>query len=128
MNKYTFRYHSDNWVDVTVTAEDQETARMLADNRYNNGEYDDSDTDFENTHCDLQSVEEAGEDDEPKKEAPATERKVHTCFGVFTIRGNIAIPADGDTEDMVGDEIVLPMPNMKNDEIKDYFRLLKEER
>ena len=128
MKKYTFRYHSDNWVDVTVTAEDQETARMLADNRYNNGEYDDSDTDFENTHCDLQSVEEAGEDDEPKKEAPAPERKVHTCLGVFTIRGNIAIPADGDTEDMVGDEIVLPMPNMKNEEIKDYFRLLKEER
>lgn len=122
MKKYTFRFHSDAWVDVTVAAEDLETARMLADNRYNEGDYDDSDTDFENTHCDLLS-EEAVEED-----PPAPERKVHTCLGVFTIRGNVAIPADRETEDMVGDEIVLPMPNMKNEEIKDYFRLLEEER
>lgn len=122
MKKYTFRYHSDNWVDVTVAAEDQETARILADNRYNNGEYDDSDTDFENTHCDLLS-EEAVEED-----SPAQERKVHTCFGVFTIRGNVAFPADAETEDEFGDEVVLPKPDMTNDEIKDYFRLLEEER
>ena len=218
MKKYTFRYHSDNWVDITVTAEDQETARMLADERYNNGQYDDTDTDFENTHCDLQSVEEVGDeimdtsnghdpelvrrinekwnenaiaftdvllalmrrdlteilcsdafpdlpdyrveayevlrnhtdkyarnylmhiaDDKDLKYIlsyfrihgdkikPAPERKVLTCRGVFTIKGNMAFPADAETEDEFGDEVVLPKPDMTNDEIKDYFRLLEEE-
>lgn len=58
MAKYTYRFHSDAWVDITVEAEDEESARMLADERYNNGEYDDCDTDFENTHCDLINTEE----------------------------------------------------------------------
>lgn len=53
MAKYTYRFHSDAWVDISVEAEDEESAQILADERYNNGEYDDSDTDFENTYSEL---------------------------------------------------------------------------
>ena len=57
MAKYTYRFHSDAWVDVTVEADNEYDARMIADDRYNNGEYDDSDTDFENTYAELIKTE-----------------------------------------------------------------------
>ena len=49
--KYTFRFHTHGWTDITVEAENEEEAQMLADDKYNEGDYDDSDTDFENTDC-----------------------------------------------------------------------------
>lgn len=57
MAKYTYRFHSDAWVDIAVEAEDEESAQILADERYNNGEYDDADTDFENTYSELIKTE-----------------------------------------------------------------------
>ena len=57
MAKYTYRFHSDAWVDITVEADNEEDALLLADDRYNNGEYDDSDTDFENTYSELIKTE-----------------------------------------------------------------------
>lgn len=57
MAKFTYRFHSDAWVDITVEADNEEEARMFADQRYNNGEYDDADTDFENTHAELINTE-----------------------------------------------------------------------
>lgn len=50
------------------------------------------------------------------------ERIVTTCFGKFRIEGGIAR--------FIGDDDFyynLPMPDMTNDEIKDYFRILKEQ-
>jgi len=46
--KFTFRFHTHGWTDITVEAEDEEEARELADDKYNNGEYDDDASDFEN--------------------------------------------------------------------------------
>ena len=42
--KYTFRFHTHGWTDITVEAENEEEAQMLADDKYNEGDYDDSDT------------------------------------------------------------------------------------
>ena len=47
--KFTFRFHTHGWTDITVEAEDEEEAEELASDKYNNGDYDDSDSDFENT-------------------------------------------------------------------------------
>ena len=50
------------------------------------------------------------------------ERRIHTCFGEFIIEGDIARSVmDNDWY------YYLPMPNMTNDEVKDYFRILQEE-
>lgn len=57
MAKYTYRFHSDAWVDITVEADNEYDASMIAYERYNNGDYDDCDTDFENTHSELIKTE-----------------------------------------------------------------------
>ena len=49
-------------------------------------------------------------------------RIITTCFGKFRIENNLAISQYDDNY-----YYHLPIPNMTNDEIKDYFRLLKEE-
>ena len=49
-------------------------------------------------------------------------RIVTTCFGKFIIDGDIACSVM-DNEFYYN----LPMPDMTNDEIKDYFIMLKEE-
>ena len=54
---YTFRFHRHAWTDITVEAKDEETAQELADEKYNNGEYEDSDENFENTHMELLKTE-----------------------------------------------------------------------
>lgn len=54
--KYVFRFHTHGWTDITVEAESEEEAAELASDRYNEGKYDDSDTDFENT--DVENVTE----------------------------------------------------------------------
>lgn len=50
--KRVIRFYQRSWVDIVVdvpdTADDEEVYEA-ANERYNNGEYDDSDTDFENT-------------------------------------------------------------------------------
>lgn len=55
MAKYTFRFHRDAWVDITVEADDQDEAEAIADEMYNNGEYEDDEAlgNFENTFVDL---------------------------------------------------------------------------
>lgn len=56
------------------------------------------------------------------KHTDMEERIVTTCFGKFRIEGGIAR--------FIGDDDFyynLPMPDMTNDEIKDYFRILKEQ-
>ena len=50
MEKYTVRFHTHGWTDITVEADSEEEAAELASDKYNCGEYDDSDTDFENTN------------------------------------------------------------------------------
>lgn len=47
--KFTFRFHTHGWTDITVEAENEEEAAELASDKYNEGDYDDSDSDFENT-------------------------------------------------------------------------------
>lgn len=49
--KYTFRFWSRAWADITVCAEDEETARTIAAERYDSGDYDQEDEGFENTDC-----------------------------------------------------------------------------
>lgn len=51
MKSFTFRFHRDAWVDITVKAKNKEEAEEIAQEMYNNGEYEDSDEDFENTYC-----------------------------------------------------------------------------
>lgn len=48
--KFTFRFHTHGWTDITVEAEDEEEAAELASDKYNEGDYDDSDSGFENTN------------------------------------------------------------------------------
>lgn len=50
---YTFRFYRRAWTDISVTAWDRETAEELASDKYNAGDYDDSDEDFENTDVEL---------------------------------------------------------------------------
>lgn len=52
--KFTFRFHTHGWTDITVEAENAEEAAELASDKYNEGDYDDSDSDFENT--DMENV------------------------------------------------------------------------
>lgn len=49
--KYTFRFHTHGWTDITVVAESEEEAQDLADEKYNNGDYPDDASGFENTDC-----------------------------------------------------------------------------
>lgn len=56
-HSYTFRFHRHAWTDITVEAKDEETAQELADEKYNNGEYEDSDEAFENTYVELVKTE-----------------------------------------------------------------------
>lgn len=53
MAKYTFRFHRDAWTDISVEAENADEARELADEKYNEGDYEDIDENFENTYVDL---------------------------------------------------------------------------
>ena len=51
--KKVIRFYQRSWVDIIVEVDadaDDEEVYELASERYNNGEYDDSDTDFENTN------------------------------------------------------------------------------
>lgn len=48
--EFTFRFHADSWTDITVKAYNEDEAYELADEKYNNGDYSDEDTDFENTY------------------------------------------------------------------------------
>lgn len=48
MAKYTFRFHTHGWTDITVEADNEEEAFELADDKYNEGVYDDEATGFEN--------------------------------------------------------------------------------
>lgn len=57
MAKYTYRFHSDAWVDITVEADNEDDASMIAQDRYNNGEYEDDPTEFENTYTELIKTE-----------------------------------------------------------------------
>ena len=54
-------------------------------------------------------------------------RKVHTCFGEFVIEHNM-LTGECIARSVMDDDFYyhLPMPNMTNDEIKDYFTTLKE--
>ncbi len=49
-HKYVFRFHWRQWVDIVVTAENEEEAAELATDKYNEGDYNAQDADFENTH------------------------------------------------------------------------------
>lgn len=55
--KYTFRFHRDAWTDISVEAKSYEEAETLANDKYHNGEYEDSYEDFEDKNVDLISVE-----------------------------------------------------------------------
>lgn len=54
--KFTFRFHTHGWTDITVEARDEEEAAELASDKYNEGDYVDTDSDFENT--DMENVTE----------------------------------------------------------------------
>lgn len=41
MAKYTYRFHYRSRVDITVDADNEDDASMIAQDRYNNGEYED---------------------------------------------------------------------------------------
>ena len=64
LKEYTFRFHRHAWTDITVEASDEEEAEMLANDKYNEGDDDDSDEDFENTDCENIT----GWDDEEEEE------------------------------------------------------------
>lgn len=51
--KFTFRFHTHGWTDISVEAENADEARELADEKYNEGDYEDIDENFENTYVDL---------------------------------------------------------------------------
>lgn len=53
-------------------------------------------------------------------------RTIHTCFGEFEIETDSQ--GNGIARSAMDDDFYyhLPMPNMTNDEIKDYFRILQE--
>ena len=51
MAKYTFRFHTHGWTDISVEAENEEEACELASDKYNEGDYDDEATGWENTDC-----------------------------------------------------------------------------
>jgi len=53
MAKYTYRFHRDAWTDITVEANNEEEAQEKAMEKYNAGEYEDIDENFENTHYEL---------------------------------------------------------------------------
>ena len=53
MAKYTFRFHTHGWIDITVDAKDEEEAYQLADDKYCEGDYEDQPENFENTHVEL---------------------------------------------------------------------------
>lgn len=53
-------------------------------------------------------------------------RKIHTCFGEFVIESNL-LSGECIARSVMDNEFYYNLPpNMTNDEIKDYFRLLKE--
>lgn len=53
MAKFTYRFHYRSWVDITVEADSEEEASIIALDRYNNGDYEDDSSEFENTHTEL---------------------------------------------------------------------------
>ena len=53
MAKFTYRFHRDAWTDITVEANNAEEAEEIAMEKYNNGEYEDIDENFENTNAEL---------------------------------------------------------------------------
>lgn len=48
---YVIRFYWRQWVDITVEAESQEEAYILATNRYDDGDYEESPENYENTDC-----------------------------------------------------------------------------
>lgn len=50
--KFTVRFHRDAWTDITVEAKNEEEAYELAEEKYNNGKYEDFEN-FENTHYEI---------------------------------------------------------------------------
>lgn len=49
---FVFRFHRDAWTDIKVMAPDEDTALERAEEKYNAGDYEDSDENFENTNVD----------------------------------------------------------------------------
>ena len=49
---FVFRFHRDAWTDIKVMAPDEDTALERAEEKYNAGDYEDTDEDFENTNVD----------------------------------------------------------------------------
>jgi hypothetical protein len=47
--KYVIRHYWRAWVDITVEAHNEEEAFELADEKYNEGDYADDPSNFENT-------------------------------------------------------------------------------
>lgn len=56
MAKYIVRFHRDAWTDIVVEAPDEDEAYEQASEKYNAGEYEDSDEDFENTNVEFIKV------------------------------------------------------------------------
>lgn len=54
--KYTLRFHTHGWTDITVEAKNEEEAYALGDEKYNEGDYDDDASDFENTEVEILEV------------------------------------------------------------------------
>lgn len=53
MKTYKIRFHAHAWTDIAVQADNEEDAMEHANEKYNAGDYDDSDTDFENTYSEI---------------------------------------------------------------------------
>ena len=49
--RYVFRFYRRAWTDIVVEAADEDEACELANEKYNDGDYDGSDEDFENEGC-----------------------------------------------------------------------------
>ena len=47
--KYVIRHYWRQWVDIVVEAENEEEAYELADEKYNEGDYEEEPDNFENT-------------------------------------------------------------------------------
>ena len=50
---YTVRFYRKAWTDITVEATSKLDAFDKAEEKYNNGDYEDDDEDFENEYADI---------------------------------------------------------------------------
>lgn len=55
--KYTYRFHIVGWTDITVEADNEEDAEILADEKYCEGDYEEQPENFENTRMELIETE-----------------------------------------------------------------------